>query len=234
MKSLQRNRRIATALLATMLVSLPATGASAAEEVPQSTPDGMQLIQQTKSRLVYAMPEATLDSYTKVALVDCYVAFEKNWARDYNRDASFDRRIDAKDMDRIKQSVADEFRKVFVKELTDAGHQVVDYAGPEVVVVRPAIINLSVNAPEVMSAGFVDVIVRSAGSMTLYMELLDSTTSATFARIMDAQGDRESFAVRANRATNKAAADRILSGWARELAAHLGAAREATAGANES
>jgi hypothetical protein len=234
MKSEHCKRRIATALLTAMLIGLPATVASAAEEVPQTTPDGMHLIRQTQSRLVYAMPEATLDGYTKVFLVDCYVAFEKNWERDYNRDASFDRRVDAKDMERIKQSVADEFRKVFIKELTAGGHEIVDYAGPEVVVVRPAIINLRVNAPDIMSAGFVDVVVRSAGSMTLYMELLDSTTSATFARIMDAQGDRESFAGRANSVTNKAAADRILGSWARELAAHLGAAREAIAGASES
>jgi hypothetical protein len=65
--------------------------------------------------------------------------------------------------------------------------------------------------------------------MTLYMELFDSPTSAIITRVIDAEADGEGFATRANRVTNKAAADRILRDWARELADHLGAAREDTA-----
>lgn len=43
------------------------------------------------------------------------------------------------------------------------------------------------------------------------------------------QGLTRSVATRANRVTNKAAADRILRDWARELAVHLGAAEGDTA-----
>ena len=233
MKSLVRTNRLARSILAAFIMVFSATAATAADEIPKTTQEGMQLIKQTKSRVVYTMPGATLDQYTKVGLLDCYVAFEKNWERDYNSSASFGMRVSSDDMDKIKKALADEFRKVFTEELTKAGHEVVDHTGPDVLVVRPAIINLDVTAPDVRSATFSEVVVRSAGSMTLYMELFDSETSAIFARVIDAQGDRESFAQRANSVTNKAAADRILRDWARELAKHLGAAREDTAVVSE-
>ena len=230
MKPKIRAQRRMTAFLALMLVVLTA---SAADEVPQTTPEGMQLIKQTKTRIVYAMPGASLEPYTKVALIDCYVAFEKDWEKDYNRSASFDLRIRDEDMERIKKELAEEFRRVFTEELTEAGHEVVNTAGPDVVIVRPAIINLDVEAPDVHTAGIVNVVVRSAGSMTLYMELYDSTTNAIFARIMDYQDDDEGFAQRANRVTNKAAADRIIRRWAHELTARLGDAAEDTAAGGE-
>jgi hypothetical protein len=228
MNTEHRNPRIAGALLIGALSVFSLAG-NAIEALPEYTPEGMKLLKQTETRIVYAMEGADLSRYSKVALIECYVAFAKNWERDYNRSASFSRRIDARDMEEIKQSIAGEFRKVFTEELAERGHEVVEYSGADVVVIRPAIINLDVSAPDTASAGFADVIVRSAGSMTLYMELFDSPTSAIFARVIDARADRESFAARANRVTNKAAADRILRDWARELADHLGAAREDTA-----
>jgi|TARA_R110000772_G_scaffold268659_1_gene397129 hypothetical protein len=227
-----KSNYLTKAFIAGILVTFGAA-ATAAKEMPQTTPEGMNLIKETKTRVVYAMPEATLDVYTKVALIDCYVAFEKNWERDYNRDASFTMRIQADDMEAIKKSLADEFRKVFTEELTKAGHEVVDHTGADVLVLRPAIINLDVSAPDVKTAAYADVIVRSAGSMTLYMELFDSTTNAVIARIIDGEADTDSFAQRANSVTNKAAADRILRGWATELASHLGAAQEDTADSNK-
>ncbi len=232
MKPNIRTRSIAITLMAGFLVILAAPG-RAADQMPQTTPEGMELIKQTKSRVVYAMPGATLDAYTKVALIDCYVAFEKNWERDYNRSASFGMRVRPDDMEAIKQSLAEEFKKVFTEELTKAGHEVVDHTGADVLILRPAIINLDVSAPDVKTAGFSEVVVRSAGSMTLYMELLDSTTSATIARVIDAEADPDDFAQHANSVTNKAAADRVLRRWASELASHLGAAQEDTSGSEE-
>ena len=213
------------------LIALCSGWAMAADEVPQTTPEGMELLKQTKTRITYAMPGATLGQYTKVALLDCYVAFKKNWERDHNRSATFENQVHAEDMERIKADLADEFKKVFTKELTDAGHEIVDHTGEDVLVVRPALVNLDVTAPDLKSTGFSRVVVQSAGQMTLFMELYDSVTSAIIARIMDAEADnRTGFATGANRVTNKAAADRILRGWAQELATHLGEVKEESSG----
>jgi hypothetical protein len=72
-----------------------------------------------------------------------------------------------------------------------------------------------------MSAGFTRTIVRSAGQMTLYLELWDSSTNTILARVLDAKADDDGLAQQANRATNMAAADQILSAWAHELREHL-------------
>ena len=102
----------------------------------------------------------------------------------------------------------------------------VDEVGEDVLLVRPAIINLDVTAPDLMTASMGMTVVRSAGSMTLYLELYDSATSELLARVMDAQADNRPTAQRANRSTNKAAADRIIKKWASELADHLGDVKE--------
>lgn len=206
-----------------------APGVWAAEELPATTPDGLELLKGTKVSAAYARPGATLEPYTKVTLGDCYVAFRKNWDRDYNRNASFGQRVDAKDMERIKTALAEEFRKVFTEELTKSGHEVVDYTGDDVLVIRPALINLAVTAPDVASASMSRTYVTSAGSMTLYMELYDSVTSDLIAKVIDSKAsDRGSFAMSASRVTNKSEADRILRKWAGLLSSHLGAVRDAT------
>jgi len=231
---MRANVEIALAVLLGVFLATVAPDIQAAEDVPQTTPEGMKLIKQTKSRIVYAMPGASLEPYTKVALLDCFVAFRKDWKRDYNRSATFELRVSDKDMERIKNDLAAEFKKVFSKELADAGHEIVDLTGPDVLVIRPAIINLDVTVPDVKAAGITHTIVRSAGEMTLYMELYDSMTSAILARVMDAQAaDRGGLAMEATRMHNKVEADRLLRSWAQELAGHLGAAKAATSDAGK-
>jgi RNase H-fold protein (predicted Holliday junction resolvase) len=105
---------------------------------------------------------------------------------------------------------------------------VVDTAAPDVLVLRPALVNVDATAPDLMTANMERTVVRSAGQMTLYLELWDSTTNSILARVMDAEADREAIAQPANRVTNTAAADAILKGWADELRDHLDAVRGKT------
>ena len=205
-----------------------ASTAAWADDVPQTTADGMELINQTPTRIVYAMPGATLDGYAKVGLLECEVAFAKNWEKDYNRDVTLDRRVSASDMEKIKQHLAEEFNKVFTEELQSGGHEIVDHTGDDVLVIKPAIINLEVTAPDVASASRSRVMVRSAGQMTLYIELYDSVTGAIIARAMDAQASDNAFAMEANRVTNKREADRIFRRWAQALSNNLGVVKDST------
>jgi hypothetical protein len=159
----------------------------------------------------------------KVMLLDCYVDFVKNWERDYNlNQIGLDGRIRDKDAEEIKKRLAAEFTKVFTKELTKKGFEVVDDTGADVLLLRPALINVDVVAPDVLSAGIRNVVISSAGAMTLYMEMYDSSTSTLIARVIDPKADREGLAQVANRVTNKVAADQMLRHWADLLARHLG------------
>jgi hypothetical protein len=122
----------------------------------------------------------------------------------------------------MKSGLAAEFKKVFTDELQNkGGYQVVDTAAPDVLVLRPALLNVEVNAPDIMRPGINATVVRSAGQMTLFLELWDSSTNTLLARIMDAEADDDAFAKQANRVTNTQAADRILRDWAHELRERL-------------
>ena len=200
--------------------------AFARDPPPQTTDDGLQLQKSTKSRLVYVRPGASLAQYDKVAILDCDVEFEKDWQRDYNSSrVGLEDRVSDKDVERMKAGLADRFKKVFTRELQDkGGYQVVDTAASDVLLLRPALVNVEVNAPDLMSAGIDRTVVRSAGQMTLFLELWDPTTRTVLARVMDAEAD-DDFAQQANRVTNTMAADRILEDWAHELRERLDEAR---------
>jgi hypothetical protein len=206
------------------------TAVPAADPPPQMSKDGLQLTKSTKTTLVYIRPGATWNQYHKLALLDCYVEFDKNWERDYNsRSVGTSDRVTDADMERIKKDLAAEFRKVFTKELqANGGFPIVEDGGPDVLVLRPAILNLRVTAPDLMSPGVRAVVVQSAGSATLYIELWDSASNTILARAMDAQADN-GFGGRgqvANRVTNQSAAEDILRDWATKLRKYLQAARE--------
>jgi hypothetical protein len=212
---------MAGVLAALVFVSVPAV--QAADTPPQVTPEGLQLQKSTKHRLVYLKPGATFTQYNRVAILDCLVDFEKDWQKDYNSSRmGLEGRVSDKDVERMKTGLAAEFRKVFTDELQNkGGYQVVDTAAPDVLVLRPALLNVEVNAPDIMTAGINATVVRSAGQMTLFLELWDSTTNTLLARVMDAAADENAFGKQANRVTNTQAADEILRNWAHELRVRL-------------
>jgi Protein of unknown function (DUF3313) len=205
----------------------------AADSPPKMSPDGLRLQKNTGSRLIYVRPGATFGKYTKVAILDCLVEFDKNWQSNYNSQqvdpSAF---VSTDDMNRIKKALAAEFKKVFTRELqANGGYQVVDTAAPDVLVVRPAIINLRVTAPDLMTPGVGMTVIRSAGSMTLYLELWDSMTNTLLARAMDAQADHGLGGPQvASSVTNTLAADFILRRWADTLRKNLEAARASSTG----
>jgi len=195
----------------------------------RSAKDGLQLQKHTKQRLVYLKPGATFSQYDRVAILECYVEFRKNWARDYNSEhQSLENQVTNQDIERMKSALSTEFKKVFVNELTRGGYQVVDTTAPDVLVLRPALVNVDATAPDLMTANMERTVVKSAGEMTFYPELWDSTTNTILARVMDAEADQQPFAQPANRVTNTAAADTILKSWADELRGHLDAVRGKT------
>ena len=169
---------------------------------------------------MYWREGATLDQYSRIRLESCFVAFRKNWARDQNREnRSLDGRVSDRDVLRIKSELAEEFGSVFRKELSeDGGFELVDEVTNDVLVLRPAIVNLDVTAPDLRTASRTSSFVESAGEMTLILEFYDGVTGDIIGRAIDYREDRRSgFAQRANSATNRAAADRILKNWAGSL-----------------
>ena len=217
-------------LLALAFCMACTASAASKKDLPEVSSDGLHLLKNTKVAIAYAKPGATLAPYSKVMLLDCFVEFKENWARDYNlNEVGLSGRVTDKDADAIKQRLAEEFREVFTEELTKDGYQVVDAAGPDVLLLRPAIINLDVAAPDIMKAGRGNTWVSSAGEMTLYLELYDSSTSDLLGRVIDPRAADDMTAQRANRVTNTAEARKIIRRWADLLSNRLNEVRAANA-----
>ena len=214
--------------LATMLLVTAGTAIAKQEELPQITEDGLHRVADSKMAIVYAEPGADLVQYKRIQLMDAYVAFKKNWARDQRSRSADKLRISSRDIEKIKTDLAKEFQAVFRKTLEDGGYEIVDEAGEDVLLVRPAIINLDVNAPDTMRAGRSRSYTSSAGEMTLYIEIYDSITGDLIAKALDRKADtaRQGFYTWTNSVTNKAAAKRILQGWADILLDALNEAKQ--------
>ncbi|MCB1689751.1 MAG: DUF3313 family protein [Halioglobus sp.] len=190
--------------------------------LPPVSPDGLHLEPDTKLGAVYLKPGADLSQYNKIALLDTYVAFAKNWQRNYNEEATFEDQVSDKDMQTIRQRVSREFARELTKVLKADGRQFVKTGGTGVLILRPAIINLRITAPDLMTPGMEQTFVASTGSMTLYLELLDGKTGDLIARVIDSEaGNEGGIAEVANVVTNTADFDRIVQRWAQLLNAHL-------------
>ena len=196
----------------------------AEEERPESTIEGLQLIEDSNLALVYAQPGIDWGQYSKIYLDDPYIAFKENWQHDQNRlDPG---KISSDDMAKIKAELSLLFMEVFSETLEEGDYELVFEAGDDVLRIRPAIIGLDIVAPTNSSPGITHTYAESAGEMTLYLELYDSVSGDLIAKALDRKEDRKTgYFEWQNRITNRAAANRILKVWANVLKEGLDDAR---------
>lgn len=184
---------------------------------PQTT-DGLERVDSPFS-VLYWRPGETLESYRRVVLVDCYVEFRKDWLRDQNRGKRSFNLVTAEDMARIQETLSEEFLEVVTEVLEEDGaYEIVDVAANDVLLLRPAIVNVDVGA-DIYGSGN-QLPDRSNGiSMTLYLEFYDSVTGTLIGRAYDPSVRPE---------VDRAAARRILSRWARDVRVILDPNRNAS------
>jgi hypothetical protein len=201
----------------------------AREDFPQVTADGLHLVPDTHLRLVYADPDADLGVYSKLLLIDPQVAFRKDWQRDINQNKPFV--VTAQDMQNIRTELAAMFKEILVSKLKAGDYALVEEQGEDVLIIRPAILDLNISSPDTPRSRNQRSISRSAGDMTLYLELRDSLTGDILAKALDHQTDRSNVTtfVR-DRTRNENAARRILDGWAEILVNGLDETMRATSG----
>jgi len=208
---------LAAALATTLLLGmLNCAIAWSRDNQPPVTVDGLHLVPDTRLGLVYMDPDADLSVFSRLLLMDAQVAFKKNWRRDINQVQPF--HVTASDMERIKIEVAALFREIFTGELKAAGFTLVTEQAEDVLIIRPAIVDLNISSPDTPRGGTIRNITESAGDMTLYLELRDSITGDLLAKAMDFQFDRSNITpFMMDRTRNEGAANRILSDWASVL-----------------
>ena len=85
-------------------------------------------------------------------------------------------------------------------------------------ILRPALIDLDITAPDIPVAGRVTNYVASAGAATLYIELYDSVSGEILARIIDRKRMRDyGYMQWSTSVSNRAEARRMLKRWASML-----------------
>lgn len=234
MNAVQSFATSARCLLAAVVLAASAP-ALAAQQWPAQSPEGLTLRKSSDHGAVYVKDGVDLGQYKSVGFLECYVQFAKDWATDFNEaEPDLNLQITPDVEKRIQSFLSSEFNKIFVEELSKNGDfQIVTQQGPGVLMLRPALLNVEVTAPDMNTAQPSLEMVASAGSMTLYLELWDGGSSTLIARIIDAEADQGmgGMAEQANSVTNKAAADTILRNWAQRLHKALDAARAADAAA---
>ena len=205
------------------LVGLAATTVFAQDEEGISF-DGLVPVENARVAGAFIDPDADFSVFERVAILDPFVAFKSNWQRDQNRDRRGSSRISASDMERIKADVARLFKEVMIERLeSDDGYEVVDGANYDVLLLRPAIIDLDITAPDTLSAGRSQTFAASTGAATLYIELFDSVSGEIIGRAIDRQGARRGGGTVSwsNRVTNVAEARRVFGHWADLLRSFL-------------
>jgi hypothetical protein len=185
----------------------------------QDSFDGLVEVPDSKVAVAYVDPDADFSVYNKVMILDTHVAFKKDWQRDQQRAGSHTR-VSSEDMEEIKAAVAEMFKEVFAEKLSaDGGYEIVDTAGDDVLLVRPAIIDLDIQAPDTMTAGRTRTVTATSGAATIYIELYDSVSGDILARAADRKASERmgGYMTYTNRVTNQADARKMLGAWAELL-----------------
>ncbi len=190
--------------------------AFAAVAQDSGTWDGLVEVKPKRMDTAFLLPGADFRGYTKVIMDPVEVAFGKNWARDYNRDAAtLSQRLDQDDLDRISSAARDAFTEVFTAEYAKAGLEIVTEPGPGVLRLRPGVIDLHIVAPDNMSSGRSRTYTMESGHATLFLEARDSMTGALLGRALDKRETRNTGRVQiSNSVTNLSDFKALFRQWA--------------------
>jgi hypothetical protein len=224
-----KNINLFTAILIGLTLALTMMPSVFAQDDADITHDGLHRVEGSKADQAYIDPEADFSVFEYIMILEPHVAFRSNWQRDQNRSRRSNR-IRQSDMDRIKADVAALLKEVFIERLQENdGLGLVAEQGPSVLLLRPAIIDLDITAPDTQTAGRSTSFTASAGAATIILELFDADTGDIIGRAVDRQTARTTNRMSwSNSVSNRAEARRMLERWATGLRERLDQARSST------
>ena len=190
-------------------------GTAASAKAPD-TLDGLVRVKSKKLEMVYLLPDADFRTYTKVMIDTPQVAFKKDWKKDYNNTTlALRNRVDDQDVRRAIDAATSVFAESLAKEYAKAGYQVATAPGPDVVRVSTAIVNISVVAPDLPTAGRSATFSEEAGEATLVLEARDSVSGSLLGRALDREIAGDGTPFRRDSVSNRADFERLFDGWAK-------------------
>jgi hypothetical protein len=190
---------------------------------PSSSPfPGLELVDSKNVDRLYRRPDVDASAYARILLGEPVVEFSKTWnPRNYGTFG-----LSAEQLKKIRVGLADLAKSTFAKVLGDGGYEIVTEAGDGVLEITPSIVNLYISAPDTQTAGRSKTYTMDAGSMTLALQVSDSVTGTLLAVAYDSKrGSTGGSFQWTTSVSTRAAAERILTGWAQQLKRELDAAR---------
>lgn len=198
------------------VISLGACTTSNPKIDPSGEPsyDGLLPVTGTIMRQVWAREDVDLRQYTKFMTVNAGLQFRpvrsvarSSTAREFP--------LTQQQQDTVRRITTEEFNKA-LDGVTSMER--VEQPGPDVLVVRGAIIDIVSRVPP-ERPGRTDTFLDSVGQATFVIELIDAESRAVLVRGVDTRAaDTPGVTQRANRVTNSAEVRRLAAHWARQLA----------------
>lgn len=211
-------------LFPTLVVFMAAVFLTGCEttSAPAVSEDGLVRIKSKRADVVYVQPGASLDGYDKIMLIEPQISFRQDWQSDWNMNNPM-RRVDDRYVVDAVATGKRLLQEEFAKALTKKGFTLVDQPGPDVLTVKPAIIDLDIYAPDPNNTAgmWSKTYSNGSGRATMFLELFDSSSNQLLVRIMDTrdnENDGYSWRMQRNRAINMNDARFAFSAWGTDLA----------------
>lgn len=188
-------------------------------EDAEVTYDGLNRVDNAKADAAWARADFDISSYNKIMLVGSGIEYtpadnKGRTSRDRNRGGPYF--IDDATRVKFEKLVQDTFLEEIGKV---QNFEIVNDAGPDVLIVRGALLDVTSYVPPDFIAGRSNVFIRSVGDATLVLELRDSETGAILARSVDRRAAERmgGSMMDSNSVTNAAEVRRLIRFWAIRL-----------------
>ena len=175
----------------------------------QESFDGLRLVNDTRAQKVWIRPGLDLSRYTKIWPQSAGIQFRPVEGTS-RRQSEFPVSDTARE--RLRSIMSDAFQTQLAQL---ERYEIVDAAGPDVMTVRGALLDVvSFVPPE--RTGRSDVFISTVGAMTFVVELRDSESNAVIVRTADRRAAQRpgNTLQQSNRVTNQAEVRRLAQRWA--------------------
>lgn len=195
-------------------------GCATTTSEPPATWDGLEYRPGKESGSLYVRPGAEFRAFRTVMIDPLVVAIDANWNPALSTipagQGVAPDHLSSGELQHVKDTIAGEFRRIFVDEMTDGGYQVVEHPRSDAVRVSPGLTDIRVNTPYRSLS-----MASRADRMTLVMELRDAMTGELVARLVDTQTGAMGVLQFPESVINSADFRRVVQAWAQRLRADL-------------
>ena len=206
----RRRFALAAASLLAVVHGPPALAAK-----PPTTWDGLVRVKSKRLEYVYLLPGADFRGYHKVMLDPTELAFKKNWLREYNNSTrSLSSRLRESDVQEAISKGSQVATEILAEACREGGYPVVSESGPDVMRLRTGVVDISVTAPDVQTAGRTRSFAEEAGYATLVVEVRDSVSGALLGRAVDGKVAGDNSMLIRNSVTNRGDFRSLMKRWA--------------------